>query len=243
MEKLNTFGQNLKKFVKDNLFPEKMRCLMCDFEIFEGELCSDCLKSLSFNDGEVCPKCGRQTAKSEICIECKANMPPYNRALSPLVYENGSVELVGAFKNGRPYIAKYLSSLMVAKWRDIPKADGIVCVPMTDRALRDRGYNQSELLAKELSAAIGVPVLREAIVKVQDTPAQKELTRAERLKNLRAGFKADKKQVKGKTLIVIDDVMTTGATAESMAQTLKNAGACAVFVVTAASVKYSRGFE
>lgn len=243
MEKLNTFGQNVKKFVKDNLFPEKMRCIMCDIEIFDGELCSDCLKSLSFNDGEGCPKCGRKTAKSEICIECKAHMPPYNRAMSPLVYEGGSVELVGAFKNGRPYIAKYLSSLMVAKLQGIPRADGIVCVPMTDRALRVRGYNQSELLAKHLSMATGVPVLHRAVVKIKDTPAQKELTRVERLKNLQSCFKADKKQVKGKALIVIDDVMTTGATAESMAQTLKNAGACAVFVITAASVKYSRGFE
>lgn len=234
------FGQNLKKFVSENLFPEKVRCLLCDFEIFEGELCSDCLKSLSFNNGQTCPKCGRKTAKSEICIECKANMPHYDRAFSPLVYEGGSAEIVVAFKNGRPYIAKYLSSLMVAKLQDIPKADGIVYVPVTERTLRDRGYNQSELLAKALSAAIGVPVLDEAVVKVKDTTAQKELTRPQRLKNLQTCFKADKSQVNGKRLIVIDDVMTTGATAECMALTLKNAGVCAVFVVAAASVKYSR---
>lgn len=240
MGKLNTFGQNLKRFIKENMFPEKVQCLLCDIEIFEGELCGDCFKSLSFNDGEVCPKCGRKTAKSEICIECKANMPPYDRAFSPLVYEGGSAELVGALKNGRPFIAKYLSVLMAPKLQDMPQADGIVYVPMTDRALHKRGYNQSELLAKAISEATGVPVLREAVVKAKDTPEQKELTRAQRRKNLQACFKADKSRVNGKTLIVVDDIMTTGATAESMALTLKNAGACAVFVLVAASVKYGQ---
>lgn len=241
MAKLNTFVQNFKKFVSESVFPPKMRCILCDVEIFEGELCSDCLKPLSFNDGETCPKCGRKTAKSEKCIECKAHMPPYDRAFSPLVYEGGSAELVNAFKNGRPYIAKYLSALMTAKTQEIPRADGIVCVPMTDRALRRRGYNQSELLAKELSAETGVPFIEGAVVKVKDTPAQKDLSRTERLKNLQACFKADKSLVSGKTLIVTDDVMTTGATAECMALTLKNAGARAVFVVISASVKNSRG--
>ena len=240
MGKLNTFGQNLKRFIKENLFPEKVQCLLCDIEIFEGELCGDCFKSLSFNDGEVCPKCGRKTAKSEICIECKANMPPYDRAFSPLVYEGGSAEIVGALKNGRPFIAKYLSTLMASKLQDMPQADGIVYVPMTDRALHKRGYNQSELLANALSESTGVPVLREAVVKAKDTPAQKDLPRAQRRKNLQACFKADKSRVSGKTLIVVDDIMTTGATAESMASALKNAGACAVFVLVASSVKYGQ---
>lgn len=240
MAKVNTFGQNLKKFLSKNLFPEKFRCLVCDIEIFEGDFCTDCLKSLSSNDGATCPKCGRKTAKSEICIECKAHMPAYDRAFSPLVYEDGSAELVAAFKGGRPFIANYLSARMAAVLNELPAVDGIAYVPMTDRVLRKRGYNQSELLAKALSAAIGVPVLGGAVTKVKETTAQKDLARAQRLKNLQDCFKADKKEVNGKKLLVVDDIMTTGATADSMALALKKAGACTVFVVTAASVEYSK---
>lgn len=211
---------------------------MCDIEIFEGELCGDCLKELVFNNGATCPKCGRKTAKSEICIECKAHMPGYDRAFSPLVYEEGSLELVSLFKDRRPFIAKYLAELMVANVKDFPQADGIVCVPMSDRALRKRGYNQSELLAKAVANATGIPFFPQAVEKIEDTPAQKGLSREQRIKNLQHCFKADKEQVEGKTLILIDDILTTGATAESIAKTLKTAGACAVFVVTASSVEY-----
>lgn len=241
MAKDKALGQSLKKFLTDGLFPEKFTCLACDIEIFEGELCPDCLKRQFVNDGPTCPKCGRKTAKSEICIECKAHLPAYDRAVSPLVYEDGSAELVAAFKSGRPYIAKYLSARMTVVLKELPEAEGIVYVPMTERALRERGYNQSELLAKRISEKIGVPVLVEAVTKVKETPPQKELSRAQRLKNPEDCFKADKKQIKGKTLLVVDDIMTTGATADGMALCLKRAGAGAVFVVTAASVKYNRG--
>lgn len=240
MTEVREFWQNLKRFASENFFPEKFRCLLCDVEIFEGELCADCLKSLRLNDSTTCPKCGRKTAKSEICIECKAHLPAYDRAFSPLVYEDGSAALVGAFKNGRPYIAKYLSDFMVEKINGISKVDGIVYVPVSDRALYKRGYNHSKLLAEAASAATRIPVLCDAVVKIKETPDQKDLSRARRLKNLLGCFKADAVAVKGKTIVVIDDVMTTGGTADSIAQTLKNAGAGAVFVITAASVEYKK---
>lgn len=238
MLKLNMFGQNVKKFLEESLFPEKFCCLLCDIEIFDGELCRDCFKSLSLNDGATCPKCGRKTAKSEICIECKAKLPSYDCARSPLVYENGSAELVNAFKNGRPFIAKYLAKLIVQALKDVPKIGGIVFVPITAVTLNDRGYNQSELLAVEVSKLTGIPVLYGAVEKIKETPKQKKLTKENRLKNLQECFKADRALVKGKPLLVIDDIMTTGATCDSMAQTLKKAGACAVFVATVASVEY-----
>lgn len=238
MLKLNMFGQNVKKFLKESLFPENFCCLLCDIEIFEGELCGDCLKALSLNNGTVCPKCGRKTAESEICIECKAKMPTYEFARSPLVYEKGSSDLVNAFKNGRPFIAKYLASLIAQTLKDIPKVDGIVFVPLSDKALRKRGYNQSELLAAEVSKLAGISVLYGAVEKIKETPKQKNLTREKRFKNLQECFKANKEQVRGKTLLVIDDILTTGATVDSMTQALKKAGTCAVFVVTAASVEY-----
>lgn len=238
MTKLNTFRQNLKKFLRGNLFPQYFTCLLCDIEIFKGELCADCLKRLVLNNGATCPRCGRKTAKSEICIECKAHLPAYDRALSPLIYDKGSADLIARFKGGQPHIAEYLSRLIAEKIEELPEVDGIVSVPMSARALRDRGYNQSELLVEAVSERTGIPVLHGAAEKAGETPAQKELTRAERLKNLRTAFKADKSLVKDKALLIIDDVMTTGATLDSLALTLKNAGARSVFAVAAASVEY-----
>lgn len=238
MVKFNTFRQSSIKFLKDNIFPQHFACLLCDIEIFKGELCADCLKRLVPNVGATCPKCGRKTAKSEICMECKAHLPAYDRALSPLVYDGGSADLIFRFKNGRPYIARYLSQFIAEKLRELPASDGIVFVPATDSALRDRGYNQSELLAVEVSKSTGIPVLYGAVERAKNTHAQKNLPRAERLKNLDSAFKANKKLVKDKTLIIIDDVMTTGATFDVLAQTLKNAGAHKIFAVAAASVEY-----
>lgn len=236
MAKLNTYCKNVKKFIIDSLFPKGFTCLACDSEIFEGELCRSCLNSLVLNNGATCPRCGRKTAKSEICIECKAALPAYERAVSPLVYEAGSADLVARFKNGRPYMAEYLSGLIVNAVNALPAVDGIVAVPMTARALNDRGYNQSELLARGVAAAIGVPFLEGAVIKVKETLDQKKLYREQRLKNLQDCFKADN-AVKNKRLLVIDDVITTGATADGMARCLKKAGAVAVYVATVASVE------
>ena len=237
MTKANMFRQNTKKFLRESFFPQHFACLLCDIEIFKGELCADCLKRLVLNSDETCPKCGRKTAKSQICMECKAHLPAYDRALSPLVYKEGSADLIFRFKNGHPHMAGYLSRFIVEKIAGLPKADGIVYVPMTARAQRDRGYNQALLLAEAVSESTGIPVLY-ATRKIADTPAQKDLPRAERLKNLNEAFRADKNLVKDKTLLVVDDVMTTGATLECLASTLKKAGASAVFAVAVASVEY-----
>ena len=238
MEKLYTFLQNLNKPLKDSLFPERFTCHICGVEIFEGDLCADCLKVTVFNDGTRCPVCGRKTKSEGICLECKANMPVCKRAVSALSYEGGGGELVTRFKNGSPYLARYLSRLVAEKIKELPAVDCIVYVPMTAKAGRKRGYNQSKLLAEGVSAICATPVLYGAVEKIAETPDQKGLTRTERLNNLKDCFRADREAVKGKTVLIIDDVMTTGSTLDSLAQALKKAGAVEVFAATAASVEF-----
>lgn len=241
MATVRTFWKKLKNFAADNIYPAKYCCLLCDLEIFDGNyLCADCFKDLVLYDGATCPKCGRKTAKNEICIECKENRPAYDRAFSPLLYEKNSAKLVSGFKSENPHYATYLAELMVYEIKDIPRADGIVFVPMTKRTRRIRGYNQAKLLAEAFSEIVGLPVLYDVVQKIKDTPAQKDLPREKRLKNLIGCFSADEEAVKGKTLILLDDIMTTGATADCVAKTLKTAGAYAVYVITAASVDYEK---
>ena len=106
---------------------------------------------------------------------------------------------------------------------------------MTEKAKRRRGYNQSELLAKSLSEKIGVPTL-ECLAKVKETKGQVTLRRSERFKNLIEAFRVtDKKAVKGKTVVIVDDVTTTGATAQALAELLKKSGALKVYLLTVAS--------
>lgn len=165
-------------------------------------------------------------------------MPAYERAFSPFVYEGTGGDLVSKYKSGYPFLADYLAERILLSLGGLPKTDGVVYVPATARNFYERGYNQSKLLAERVAEGLGVPVLEGAVVKIKETVAQKELYREQRLKNLQDCFKADKNLVKGKTLLIVDDVMTTGATTDAMASCLKKAGAGTVFVATAASVEY-----
>ena len=238
MEKHNTYAQKFIDAAAKELFPENFSCLLCGVEIFEGRFCADCRKEIIFNSGATCPVCGRKTAKPEICIECKAKLPAYEKAVSPLVYGEGAAALITRFKNGKPFMAGWLAGQMASALKQLPAADCMVCVPMTPAARRRRGYNQSELLAERLGKLTGIPVLEGALSKVAETKHQKRLTAAERAINLAQCFKADKNLVKGKRILLVDDVLTTGATLNSVAECLKKAGACAVYCVTAASVTF-----
>lgn len=227
------------KWLSEQLFPDNYTCELCGKEIFDGgRFCEDCAPSVIFNDGETCPVCGRKTETSSLCLECKALAPKYKKAASAIVYENGGAKLVYKFKNGDAYLKDYFADLLKDKCAEFANADGICFVPMTGKAVRGRGYNQAELLAKALSARLGIPVLKNALIKLKDSAQQKSLTKSERENNLKGCFKADKEIVNGKTLILVDDVMTTGATAEAICAELIKRGAKEIYFVTAASVEY-----
>lgn len=228
----------IRQFLRQNFFPQDYTCEICGIEIFSGRLCPKCAAEFVPIDGAACPVCGRKTAVSEICIECKAHLPQFKRAVSAFCYDGSGSKLIARFKHGKTYLADYLSELLKPHIASLPAADGIVYVPMTKKALKKRGYNQSLLLAKRISEYTGTPVLNDAVVKIKETADQKALSREERSKNLSACFEADKKIVGGKTVLVVDDVLTTGATLDAVAFKLKKAGAKEVYAATAASVEY-----
>lgn len=229
----------LIKFLKEAFFPEKFTCDICGVETFGDNLCPQCRKTVSFNNGTVCPVCGRKNAVPEICTECKAVLPKFEKAVSPLVYENGTVALIAKFKNGEGYLKEYFAELIEEKLAPLPRFDGIVYVPMTAKAERKRGYNQSKLLAESVSKRLGVPVILNAVVKTADTDEQKTLTRKERAENLKSCFKVEKREeIKGKSVLLVDDVMTTGATADALCERLLKASAKKVYFAAVASVEF-----
>ena len=229
----------LGKLLSEALFPRSFTCDLCGIETFGNSLCPDCLKTVTYNNGTVCPVCGRKTAIAEICMECKAKAPVFKKAVSPLIYENGAKVLIAKFKNGSAYLKDYFAEIIADKLKDFPEFDYIVSVPMTKKRERERGYNQSALLAKSLSERIGIPFLSNALIKTKETSAQKSLSRKEREKNLTGCFKVEKRDlIKGKTVLLVDDILTTGATAEAIGNKLLGAGAKRIYLATVASVEY-----
>ena len=226
--------------VRDNLFPQNITCDICGAEIFDGgHFCKKCAPAVIFNDKTVCPVCGRKTARAEICIDCKAEAPLYKKGASALVYSGGGAALVLKFKNGAKYLKTYLGELMAEKAKTLPKCDAVTYVPITKRRKRTRGYNQGELLAAEVAERLNIPLVH-ALKKKRDTDEQKSLSKSDRLKNLKGCFDyADSAAVKDKNILLVDDVLTTGATAEEVCRKLLSAGARAVYFVTAASVEYN----
>ena len=225
--------------VRDSLFPQNITCDICGAEIFDGgHFCKKCAPAVIFNDKTVCPVCGRKTARAEICLDCKAEAPLYKKGASALVYSGGGAALVLKFKNGAKYLKTYLGELMAEKAKTLPKCDAVTYVPITKRRKRTRGYNQGELLAAEVAERLNIPLVH-ALKKKRDTDEQKSLSLKERAENLKGCFRVcDRAAVKGKTLLLADDVLTTGATADGICSELLSAGAKAVFLVTAASVEY-----
>ncbi len=220
-------------------------CNNCGREIFGGEsfaedfFCPDCTEHLPLNNGYICDHCGRSVVSpTSICDDCAGFEWSFNQARSPFYYAPPIDNLIRRHKyDNRRYLSKvfveFMSSVYAKYFVD---ADVMTFVPMTEKARRKRGFNQSELIARRLSEKTGLKT--ECLLeKTMETERQAKLGRAERLSNLKGSFIArNKGLIKGKTILLIDDVMTTSATAESVSSVLKKAGAKKVYVLTVASV-------
>ena len=137
--------------------------------------------------------------------------------------------------NGRWSLAEPLGRFMSARWQIAPlPADMIVPVPLHEARLRERGYNQSTLLARQLSCASGLPVMEEAVKRIKATALQVTLNAVEREANVRDAFQARADLVRGQQALLVDDVCTTGATLVACSRALKQAGALSVWAFTLA---------
>lgn len=149
----------------------------------------------------------------------------YNRLMRKTIHE---------YKyEGKSYLYQGLGEIMVYTMEEvglIDKIDGIVFVPMEEGREARRGYNQSKLLAKYIATSLNIPFFSKHLIKVRKTEEQNKLKRRERLVNLKDSFKViNKKDIKNKDILIIDDIITTGATMEECAKTLVEAGANKVY--------------
>ena len=230
------------KLFYNNVYYDKWTCCSCGCEIFNDKyFCDDCIKELKFNDKCICAHCGRQTlSPEEYCLTCKETLLSIDRARSVFCYEGRVKSLVKRMKHpNNAYLTDvfswYLSGLY---FRNLFACDFVSFVPMTKKRFSKRGgYNHGKVLAEKFAKHVNLSVL-DVLIKSKETKKQALLSRKDRMKNVKGSFKVkDKKLVKDKRIVLIDDVTTTGATAEEIASVLKKAGAKEVILLTVASVK------
>lgn len=220
------------------LFPKDITCDCCGGELVADtryRLCSKCMDKLPFVDGHICLSCGAPIKdESDYCLRCQKLDSVFERSRAPLVYDGEAKALVYKFKfNGKKYIAETLGALMADCFlKNEMKADVIVFVPMTKQEERRRGFNQSELLAQEVGKRLNIPVLP-ALEKIKDTSMQKELGREDREKNLSGAFKCVFDEIKRLDVLLIDDIFTTGITANECSKALLKGKVKSVSVLTA----------
>ena len=229
----------LKDFLLESLFPSKIECIVCGDELGHEsphDMCDDCLKGLPVITKE-CTKCGVSiTGTGKFCMTCKEHKFSFKRGISCFDYDGEIKRLMHTLKyGGGKYLAKPLASFMINKFNEAKfDVDFIVPVPVGPKRGKERGYNQAALLAREVSAGTGIEYA-DILERIKDTPTQAKLTQVERRHNLDGAFVVtDKDKVKGKSILIIDDIMTTGSTCDEIAKILLKAKAKAVFVLTLA---------
>lgn len=221
-------------------------CDLCGREVFEypkARLCRDCEKKIPKNDKLCCPVCGRKTITDGVCLNCKASRPVFEKGLSPFVYDGLAASAINRLKNGQRYLAFLLAERMAETFlREIEDAANkdnavIVCVPMTEKSKRKRGYNQAAELARIVSELSGIPFREDLLVKTKETSQQKKMTARERVENVAGAFRVhERKECRGKICVLVDDIMTTGATGNELSRLLYGAEARSVIFLTAASL-------
>jgi ComF family protein len=222
-------------------------CAACRAPVSEPHaLCATCWQTIGFLDGPVCTVCGLpfelDPGTDTICGACHANPPPFDKARSVMRYDDASKKSILALKRAD----RLDLALPFARWLEragreiIAEADIVMPVPLHWRRLWQRRYNQSAVLAKLVSRHSGKRLDLFALKRVRPTPSQGEMVSAKaRRRNVRGAFGVapDRKAViAGKTVLLIDDVLTTGATVAACARALKRAGAARVLVLTLARV-------
>jgi ComF family protein len=227
------------------LFPDC--CRVCGEQLVRWTrvpVCAPCLGGLLplGPSAGFCRICGtpRQAIAGELCGRCTAGEYNFDQARSFGAYEGALRELVHLLKYrrmrplARP-LGRRLAEAFDREWKR-EDYDAIVAVPLSPARLRDRGYNQAELLARELARHTAIPCLRGVCRRVRATAPQTGLTRAQRLENLRGAFAAGPRaaELDGKRVLLIDDVFTTGATLTVCSQALRRSGARRVCALTLA---------
>ncbi|MBI5874893.1 MAG: ComF family protein [Deltaproteobacteria bacterium] len=216
-------------------------CPLCAEDADDGRFCQRCFAGIRLITGPICPCCGMPFVSQEntehLCGRCIIKEPPFEAARSAGVYKGVLLEAIHRFKyNGKTSLAKPLIKI-IADMFPANACGLIVPVPLHKTRLKERGFNQSLLLAKGLAKIYNLPIDYLNLKRIRATDHQANLKGKDRLTNVMGAFAVqDKAAFQDKKILLIDDVYTTGATITECSKVLKKAGAKGIDVLTLARV-------
>jgi len=229
-------GSRLFRSVLDFALPP--RCGGCGAIVDDVDsFCTDCWRKLEFLQGG-CERCGLplKGTEAETCGACLAQPPRLDRIRAAVAYDDISRSIALRLKYGRKIaLARTMSRYMRPLVGELPSDALLVPVPLHRRRLWSRGFNQSAIVARELSRRTGIPVAVDALRRTRATPPLKGMGMRQRRRTVAGAFRSTM-ELRGQTVILVDDVLTTGSTANACARVLKRAGAGRVDLVSWARV-------
>ena len=241
---ITSFSKTLLNFILPSI------CHICKLPIKEYDnpyICRFCWDKIKLIDGPVCPCCGMPfrsnvtllKSPNFLCGSCREKAPHFKKAIAVGVYEGTLSEAIHILKyQKKQAMAKHLNAMITdVLFQGFADSDIVIPVPLHKKRLNERGFNQSLLISHHISKRFSIPLCMEGLQRTRWTRPQIELTRDERLKNVKGAFAAGAGfKPEGKKIILVDDVYTTGATVNECAKVLKKGGAKEVVVFTIARV-------
>ncbi|MDA8326079.1 MAG: ComF family protein [Nitrospiraceae bacterium] len=235
-----TFWRSAADLLLRGFFPS--RCPACGLPSDDPAslpFCAACWRgiSLSLYEGPACAICGEPLPSEHAihCGPCLEDRPAYTKAFTFGLFEGALKEAIHNYKFAPARrLSAPLAGMLLA--RGLPPVHAVTAVPLSKKRLLERGFNQSMLIGRHIAKSSGAELLPHALRKVKETPPQAGLNRKERAHNLRGAFRANDR-FDDMTILLIDDVITTGATVRECSKTLVKAGAKEVFVAAIARTK------
>jgi len=233
-----------KNTALDIVYPKGLECIICNqkiSEVSEKGLCKWCEDTLPIIKNPFCDRCGKpKVDQAQVCAECSDLDLYFDQAVSLFEYTASVQRLIYRFKyRGEQYLSEALGLLLSGKLKETSwKYDIIIPVPLHIKRFRNRGYNQAHLLAKTIASVFDKPVLSDVVFRTKETLVQAGLGRQERFVNLTGAFQTkNRDKIKDKSIVLIDDIYTTGSTVNECSRVLLESGARQVFVLTVATGK------
>jgi ComF family protein len=220
-------------------------CLICGKKHVSNGICTDCKEKLAHSSVHKCEKCGGFIVKEEaVCSWCQIERLHYIKEVETVApYEGEYRRYILQYKfRCKRGLARPIGRLMAEQIKNKPafsNIDAIVAVPIHPERLAERGYNQSLLLAKTVGQELDLPVITKALIRGINSNSQSQFGRKERFKNIKGAFGVGPQidQIRGKKILLVDDIFTTGATMSNCAKLLSEAGAKEIIGLTAAGAK------
>jgi ComF family protein len=232
IETIGLQWRDLRGQLLDLLFPP--RCVSC--RQIGAWLCAECLSQIPRVEPPFCARCGDKIATGDLCTRCSTSPLQIERIRAAVYFEGPLREAIHHLKyRRRTTLVKPLGNLMATYWRQHPMpADVVVPVPLHATRLRERGYNQAALLARELARQTELAMDEQTLARKRATAPQVELNAKQRRENVHDAFCCSNDGLADKRVLLVDDVCTTGATLEACAIALRESGARSVQALTLA---------